>query len=75
MPTFMILRKFGEKKFFFETAKKFFFRYTPPHDQKICLKKIFENFFFEIFLQNHKCRHKTIIETYFFQKIFYENFS
>ena len=45
MPTFMILREFGENKFFLETAKNFFFRYTPPHDQKNLMKKFFEKFF------------------------------
>ena len=45
MPTFMILREFGENKFFLKMAKKNFFSTYPP----TWPKNFYENFFEKIF--------------------------
>ena len=55
-----------EKKIFFLKCR--FFGHMGGYIEKnlVFQKKIF----FPKFPQNHKCRHKTIIETYFFQKFY-----
>ena len=65
-PTFMILREILKKKFF----QNFFNFLVIWGGISKNFRRFGKNFFFPKFPQNHKCRHKTIIETYFFQKFY-----